>query len=72
MAGPRIEKLSDFVTTPIRHTRVGQHQGRRIRLDLLDCLLPTGDGDHVQVLVGQRQLDDTLNGEAVVGDKQCL
>ena len=33
---------------------------------------PSLDGDDVDVLVGERQLDDALNRDAVVGQKQGM
>ena len=37
-----------------------------------DRLLAVADGDDLDVLVGERQLDDALNGDAVVGEEQLV
>ena len=37
-----------------------------------DRLVAVADGDDVDVLVGERQLDDALNRDAVVGEKKGM
>ena len=37
-----------------------------------DGLLAVADGDDLDVLVGERQLDDALNRDAVVGEQQGM
>ena len=38
----------------------------------LDRLIAVADGDHLDVLVGERQLDDPLDRDAVVGKQNSL
>ena len=45
---------------------------KALGLDPLDGLLPVADGDHLDVLVGERQLDNTLNRDAVVGEQEFV
>ena len=44
----------------------------RSALDAVDRLLAVADREHLHVLVGKRQLDDALNGDAVVGQEQLV
>ena len=41
-------------------------------LEARDRLIAVADGDDLDVLVGERQLDDALNRDAVVGQEQGL
>ena len=43
--------------------------GRR-RVEAGDRLVAVADRDDLDVLVGKRQLDDALDGDAVVGEQQ--
>src|SRR5205823_3756353 len=61
-----------LVPRPAWHADVRQHNIRGIRLDALDRLIAVTDRDDLDILVGKRQLDDALNRDAVVGEKQGL
>ena len=68
--GIALDERRHLVAVAFRHADVGQHDVRTIRLDALDRLLPVADGHDLDVLVGERQLDHSLNGDAVVGQQQ--
>ena len=55
-----------------RHADIGQHDVGRRRLEPRDRLIAVADGDDVDFFVGERQLDDALNGDAVIGQKKGL
>ena len=38
----------------------------------LDGLLAVADGDHLHVFIRERELDDSLNGDAVVGKEKLV
>ena len=54
-----------FVAVPPRHADVGKDDVGTLRR-CARRLLPVTDGDHLDLLVGKRQLDHTLDGHAVV------
>ena len=43
-----------------------------VRVDARDRLVAVADRDDVDVLVGERQLDDALNRDAVVGEEEGM
>ena len=57
----------DFVAVALGHVDVGQNDVRRIGIEPIDRQLPISDRRHFNVFVGKRELDDTLNRDAVVG-----
>ena len=67
-----LDVLRHLVPGPPGHADVDQHDVGRVRLDSLDRLIAVADGDDLDVLVGEGQLDDALNRHAVVGEKKSL
>ena len=61
-----------FVAVFSRHPDVGQHDVRRLGIEVSDCLIAVADRDDLDVLVGEGQLDDALDGDAVVGKQQLM
>jgi len=65
-----LDESRDFVAVASGHPDVGEHDVRRRRLEALNRLFAVADRGHLNVLVGERQLDDALNRHAVVGQKE--
>ncbi len=65
-----LDESRDLVAVAPGHPDVGEHDVRRRRLEALNRLLAIADRGHLDVLVGERQLDDALNRHAVVGQKE--
>jgi len=61
-----LDVVRHFVPGTAGHPDVDQHDIGRIRLDALDRLIAVADGDDRNGLVGERQLDNTLNRDTVV------
>ena len=74
MLQPRrlLDVLRHFIPGPAGHADIDQHDVGRVRFDALNRLIAVADGDDLDGLVGERQLDDALNGDAVVGEKKSL
>ena len=70
--GIRLDELRDVVAVTLRHAGVGQHDVRGLRRNSLYRMLSVANGDHADILVGERQLDHPLNGHAVVGEQEGL
>jgi hypothetical protein len=65
-----LDELRHFIAVTARHPDVGEHDVGRRRLQTLNRLLAVADRGHLDVLVGERQLDDALNRDAVVGQEE--
>ena len=61
-----------FVPVPLGHADIGQDDVRAFGLDALDGLLPVSDGDDLDVLVREGQLDHALNRDAVVSEQELV
>jgi hypothetical protein len=61
-----------FVAGLPRHSHVDQDDVRRDRVEPGNGLIAVTDGHDVDILVGEGQLDHTLNRHAVVGQEQSL
>ncbi len=64
--------LRDVVTGPAGHGRVHQDDVGRRLVDGRHRLVAVTDRDHVDVFIGKGQLDDTLDGLAVVREQQVV
>ena len=62
----------DFVAVALGHVDIRQHDIRRIRIEAVDCELSVSNRGHFDVFVGERQLDDALNRDAVVGQEEFM
>ena len=70
--GVLLDELADLVAVLLRHDDVAENDVRTDLLDLLDGESAVADGHHVEVLVGEGQLDDLLDRDAVVGKQNLL
>ena len=70
--GELLDVRGDFVAVAARHPDVGQHDVGRIGVEARDRLVAVADGDDLDVLVGERQLDDALDRDAVVGEQKRM
>ena len=61
-----------FVAGLPRHSHVDQDDVRRDRVEPGNGLVAVTDGNDVDILVGEGQLDHALNRHAVVGQEQSL
>ena len=61
-----------LVAVLLRHADVGEHDVGAVRDDAVDRLLAVADGRHLDVLVGEGQLDDPLNRHAVVCEQEFV
>ena len=61
-----------LVAVAFGHADVGQDDVGTIALDALDRVSAVADGDDLDVLVGERQLDDTLNRDGIIGEQQLV
>ncbi len=71
---PRIalDEGRDLVAVPLGHADIGEHDVRTIGAHPLDGLTAVADRDDVDVLVRERELDDPLDGDAVIGEQQLV
>ena len=67
-----LDVVRHLVSGPPGHADIDQHDIGRLRFDALDRLIAVADGDDLDVLVCEGQLDHALNGHAVVGEKKSL
>ena len=58
--------LRDFVPALPGHSDVGEHNVRRRRFEARDCLITIAHGNYINVFASERQLDDTLDRDAIV------
>ena len=65
-----LDVLRHLVAVAARHPDIRKHDVGRRRLESLDRQVAVADGDDLDVLVREGQLDDALNGDAVVGQEQ--
>jgi hypothetical protein len=70
--GMRLHEGRDFVAAPLRHADVGQDDVGPLGLDARDRLLAVADCHDLDILARERQLDDALDGHAVVGQQKLL
>ena len=70
--GGFFDVLRDLVAVLAGHADVGQHDVRRRGVEARDRLVAVADRDDLDVLVRERQLDDALNGDAVVGEEERM
>ncbi len=61
----------DLVAVVFRHPDIREDDVRRSGPDLLDRLAPVAGRNDGDVFVGERQLDDAPNRQAVVREQQC-
>lgn len=64
--------LRDLVARPPGHRDVHQHDVGRLAVDGLDSLITVADRNHIDVFIGERELDDPLNRDAVVGEQELV
>ena len=71
---PRIalDEGRDLVAVALGHADVGEDDVRAIGANPLDRLLAVADHRDLDVLVGERELDDALDGHAVVGEQKLV
>ena len=70
MNGDCPDVIGHLVAVLSGHADVGKDDIRRRGLEPGDRLVAVADGDDGDVLVGERQLDDALNGDAVVDQQE--
>ena len=70
--GRPFDERRHLVAIPLGHPDVGEHDIGPIALDALDRVGAVADGDHLDVLVGERQLDDTLDRDGVIGEQELM
>ena len=61
-----------LVAIAARHADVGEDDVGRIGVQTGDSLIAVAHGDHLDILVGEGQLDDSLNRNAVVGKQKLM
>jgi hypothetical protein len=54
------------------HADIGQDDVRAIGLYALDGLSTVADGNHLHIFIGEGQLDDPLNGDAIVCEQELV
>jgi hypothetical protein len=64
--------LRHLVSVTARHADVGEDDVGRRFLQLRDRLIAVADRHDPHILVSEGQLDDTLNRDAVVGQKKGM
>ena len=69
---PALDERGNVVAAPLGHADVGQHDVGSLNGNARDRLLAISDGYDLHVLSGERQLDDALNGHAVVGEQELM
>ena len=62
--------IGHLVAVLAGHTDIGQDNIGRRGLEMGNRLVAVADGDDLDVLVGKRQFDDALDGDAVVSQKK--
>ena len=70
--GPALHERRHVVAALFGHADVGEHDVGKLGGDTCDGLLAVVDGNHLDVLARKRQLDDALDGHAVVGQQELL
>ncbi len=71
-SGRPFTNAGDVVAASLRHPDVGQDDVGPLDGNARDGLFPIPDGDHLHVLARERQLDDALNGHAVIGEQELV
>ena len=67
-----LDVTGDFITALPGHPDVSQNDVGRLLLDTGDRLIAVADGHDPDVLIRERQLDDALDGDAIVGEKKSV
>ena len=67
-----LDEVADLVAVLLRHDDVAEDEVRTHVLDLLDRQAPVPHRHDLEVLVRERQLDDFLDGDAVVRKQDLL
>jgi hypothetical protein len=62
----------DVVAAPFRHPDIGKDDVRQLDWNARDGLLAVPDGYDLHVLARERELDDALNGHAVIGEQELM
>jgi hypothetical protein len=70
--GRLLDEVADLVSILLRHDDVAQDEVRPHVLDLLHRQAPVPHRHDLEVLVRERQLDDFLDGDAVVRQQDLL
>ena len=68
----RLDELANFIAIFLRHDDVAEHDVRLDGANLVDGLLPVPHGVELEILIGERELDNLLNGNAVVGEQDLV
>ena len=69
---PALDERGNVVAAPLGHADIGQHDVWQLNGNARDGLLAVSDGYDLHVLSGERELDDALNGHAVVGEQELM
>ena len=74
MRQPRrtLDVRSDLVAVFSGHADVGQDDVGRLGIQARNRLVAVADCDHLDVFVGECQLDDALNSDAVVSEQESM
>jgi hypothetical protein len=67
-----LTKRGHIVAAALRHPDVGEHDVGTLNGNTGDGLFPIPDSDHLHILSRERQLDDALNGYAVIGKQELV
>ncbi len=67
-----LDERGYLVAVAARHPDVGEHDVRRLGRNPVDRLLAVAHRRHADVLVGEGQLDDPLNRDAVVCEQESV
>jgi len=68
--GIAFDERRDVVAVALRHADVGEHDVRALALHAIDGVLPAAHRHDLHVFIRERELDHTLNGDAVVGQQE--
>ncbi len=70
--GSPLHERGDVIPASLGHPDIGQNDIRPFDRNTRDGLLPVAHADHLHVLARERQLDDSLNGHAVIGEQELM
>ena len=68
----RLDELANFIPVLLGHNDIAEHDVRLDGPNLVDGLLPVSDGVELEILIGERELDNLLNRDAVVGEQDLV
>ena len=72
MLRSRLDELADLVAVPARHEDVGEDEIEGVLAQLPKGKFTVADGDDIDSFIGERQVDDLLNRDAVIGQQDLV